>query len=238
MKFRYGITLCAIALSLSPAAAGARSPARPQPNLLTAAELAKGWRLLFDGSTLQGWRNYRSKAILPGWRVEGNCLTLDGYGGDIITNETFENFELSYEWRISPGGNSGVFYNVVEGSNPKIWQTGPEMQVLDNDLSPDARNPTHQAGAAYDLFAPRVRAVLPVGRFNKARIIVNRGHVQHWLNGKLVVEYDLWSPAWRAAVAASKFADLPGYGLARSGHIALQDHGDRVWFRNIKVRRL
>jgi hypothetical protein len=208
-------------------------------NTLTAAERADGWRLLFDGHSTAGWRNFKSAGIDPRWQAADGALTVTAAGGgDIITTDQFENFELQFEWRIAPAGNSGVFFNVVEGDHDTIWRTGPEMQILDDARHSDGALPSHRAGANYDLHSARVPAARPVGEFNHVRLIVNRGHVQQWLNGELVVEYDLWTPEWEALVAASKFADMPDYGRAHSGHIALQDHGDRVWFRNIKIKPL
>ena len=206
-------------------------------NTLTSEERANGWQLLFDGRTTHGWRNYNKQDLDGRWRVEDGALTLAAAGGgDIVTERQFENFELAYEWKISSGGNSGVFFHVVEGKYDAVWHTGPEVQLLDDDLHPDGRTPTHRAGAAYDLYAPHDVQTRPIGEWNIARLLVNHGHVEHWLNGRKIVEYELWSDEWKKRVAASKFAVIPEYGLARSGHIALQDHGDRVWFRNIKIR--
>jgi len=208
-------------------------------NTLTPEERAAGWRLLFDGKTTKGWHNYNKRTLDNRWRVEDGALTLIAKGGaDIVTAQQFDNFELSYEWKIAPGGNSGVLFHVKQGKYDYVWRTGPEMQVLDDDAHPDGRLPSHRAGANYDLQAPRYSATKPVGTFNLARLVVDNGHVEHWLNGQKVVEYELWSDQWKAQVAASKFAAMPDYGMARSGHIALQDHGDRVWYRNVKIRRL
>src|SRR5690606_35296849 len=139
---------------------------------------------------------------------------------------------------IPPGRNSGLFYNVQEGGYQEIWHTAPEMQILDDDGHPDGRIPSHRAGANYDLQVPKYTVTKPVGTYNRSRLVVNRGHVEHWLNGRKLAEYQLWSDEWEAMVKASKFADLPAYGRAKSGRIGLQDHGDRVWFRNIKIREL
>ncbi len=210
-----------------------------KPNALTAEEKSAGWRLLFDGKSTKGWRNYQARTLDDRWRAVNGELTLTAPGGgDIVTEETFENFELEFEWKISPGGNSGVFYNVREGDYEAVWHTAPEMQILDDDGHPDGRIPSHRAGANYDLQVPKYTVTKPVGEYNISRIIVNEGHVEHWLNGRKLLEYELWSDEWEAMVKSSKFADLPDYGRARSGHIAIQDHGDRVWFRNIKIRAL
>lgn len=211
----------------------------PQPNTLTDDERTAGWRLLFDGKSTRGWRNFQAHTLDPRWRaLDGELTLIAAGGGDIVTEETFENFELQFEWRISPSGNSGVFYNVREGDYEAVWHTAPEMQILDDDGHPDGRIPSHRAGANYDLQVPKYSVTKPVGEYNIARIVVSKGHVEHWLNGRKLAEYELWSEEWEAMVKASKFAKLPDYGRARSGRIAIQDHGDRVWFRNIKIREL
>lgn len=211
-------------------------PGEPQ-NVLTAEERAAGWRLLFDGESTRGWRGYRQKTCPAGWVVKNGCLTRVAPAGDILTEEKFENFELAIEWRISAGGNSGIFFGADE-SKPYPWATGPEFQVLDNAQHRDGGNTKTSAGSNYALHAPSRDATRPVGFFNQARIIVNNGHVEHWLNGVKIVEYELGSPDWEQRVADSKFSEMPDYGRTRRGHIVLQDHGDRVWYRNIKLREL
>ncbi len=205
-------------------------------NRLTMEEYRAGWDLLFDGKTLDGWRNFRRDHVV-GWEVRDGAICRVGPGGDIVTHDTYENFELSLEWRVSPGGNSGIFFNVSEEED-HVWSTGPEMQVLDNERHYDGQNPLTSAGANYALHAPKIDASWPAGVYNHARLRVKDGHVTHWLNGQKLVEYDLWSDDWKQRVAESKFASMPKYGTKRNGHIALQDHGDLVWFRNIKIRRL
>lgn len=214
-----------------------------QTNALSDAEKTEGWKLLFDGKSTKGWRNFKKQSIGSGWVVDNGALHLTarkGYdGGDIITEETFENFELSLEWKIGPCGNSGIFFNVVENEDyDHVWQTGPEMQVLDNSCHPDAKIAKHRAGDLYDLIECKYVTVKPAGQWNHVRIIVNNGHLEHWLNGRKVVETEMWTEEWKTMFANSKFKDMPGFGAARNGHIALQDHGDRVWFRNIKIRAL
>lgn len=209
-------------------------PAKPA-NVLTEAERAAGWELLFDGRTLDGWQNFKKPGAPRGWSVEGGALARTGDGGDLVTTAQYADFELALEWRVVAGGNSGVFFHVAdEGSY--VWESGPEMQILDNDGHPDGRNPLTSAGSNYALHAPPADLTRPVGMWNEARLVVKGPRVEHWLNGEKLVEYDLWTDAWKAAVAASKFAKMPGYGLARRGRIALQDHGDRVEFRNVKLR--
>ena len=143
--------------------------------------------------------------------------------------------EVDRFWKVEAGGNSGVFFHVGdEGSY--VWETGPEMQVLDNDAHPDGRNPLTSAGSNYALTAPERDLTRPVGMWNEARLVVVGPRVEHWLHGEKLLAYELWTDAWKAAVAASKFAGMPRYGLAKTGRIALQDHGDRVSFRNVKIR--
>ncbi len=198
------------------------------------------WIVLFDGSDVEAWRSYKGDVVAPQWKVENGELRLTGKGGgDLMTREQFENFELEMEWKISEGGNSGVFFNVVEADTLKrVYHSGPEIQIVDNDRHPDAKIPTHRAGDNYDLQACSEETVKPAGSWNTMRIIVDKGHVEHYLNGTKVVEYDLWTPKWEEQVQRSKFSKFPAYGKAKKGHIALQDHGDPVYFRNIRIRRL
>lgn len=212
---------------------------QPRHNTLTPDEQAAGWQLLFDGASTKGWRNYGKRTIDRRWRaVDGELALIAPGGGDIITDQLFDSFELQFEWKISPGGNSGLFYMAQEGDYDAIWHTGPEMQILDDDSHPDGRIPSHRAGSHYDLQVPKYTATKPVGEFNHARLIVKGSHVEHWLNGRMISEYEHGSREWEAMVSASKFAQLPAYARIRKGHLGLQDHGDRVWFRNIKIRPL
>jgi 3-keto-disaccharide hydrolase len=207
-------------------------------NTLSAHERADGWRLLFDGTSTTGWRAFQGQSASDNWAVADGTLSVVKPGADLISVDTYANFELDFDWRMSEGGNSGVMFNVVEDDHDTTYSTGPEYQLLDDAKHSDGANPKHRAGANYDLEAPRAAAARAVGEWNQARIIVDHGHVQHWLNGQLVVDYELWTPQWEAEVAASKFATMPDYGRAHAGHIALQDHGDRVWFRNIRIKEL
>lgn len=203
-------------------------------NTLTPHERATGWRLLFDGKTTAGWRNFRSDSISSGWQVVDGTLARVGPAGDIITKEQFDNFELVLDWKVAPGGNSGIMFRVSEDAEA-TYHTGPEMQILDNAGHADGQNPLTSTGSNYALHAPVKDATKPAGEWNSVRLVVNRGHVEHWLNGKKIVEYELWTDEWKKLVAGSKFAAWPGYGLNRKGHIALQDHGDAIAFRNIKL---
>ena len=206
-------------------------------NALTDAERAAGWRLLFDGRTTQGWRGFQKREAPSGWRVVDGTLARVDAGGDIITGEEFGSFELALEWKVAPGGNSGIFFHVVEEPGlDYVWQTGPEMQVLDNARHADGRSPHTSAGSNFALYAPARDVTRPAGEWNAARLVVNGDHVEHWLNGEKLLEYELGSEEWQQRVAASKFAEMPRYARARRGHIALQDHGDPVAYRNIRIR--
>jgi hypothetical protein len=230
------------------------------PNTLSRAEKSAGWRLLFDGATLTGWRGFHSDQtpagqipsgqIPSGWMAEGGLLrkapgrgTPERPSGDLITIDQFGSFELAIEWKISKGGNSGIKYLVSESLPP----TGRgaisfEYQVLDDENHPDAKMGiagNRTSGALYDLIPPgSVKKVRPVGEFNQTRIVVRGDKIEHWLNGAKVVEFDRSSEEYRKHLAESKFKTTKGFGEARQGHILLQDHGDEVWYRNIKIREL
>jgi hypothetical protein len=205
-------------------------------NVLTEEEEAGGWRLLFDGETTEGWRGFRRRGMPDGWRVEDGALTRAAPGGDIITVEQFGNFELTLEWRISEGGNSGIFIRVTEDSE-LIYHGAPEMQILDDEAFPGLSR-LHASGSNYDLHPAPAGAARPAFEWNQVRIRVQGNQVEQWMNGRLMVRYELRSPDWEHRVRNSKFVEWPEYGRARRGHIGLQDHGDRVWFRNIKIREL
>ena len=199
------------------------------------------WIVLFDGENLDAWQDFNGEDI--SWRIEDGVLTTDGGVGDIVTKETFGDFELEFDWKISEAGNSGVLYLVQEGDEYEhAHQTGPEYQIIDADNFTKKNDypleENQKTAANYALHTAEGAEMNPLDEYNQGKIIVNDGHVEHWLNGKKVVEYDLWTDEWKQQVAATKFKDMPGYGASKEGHIALQDHQDRVWFRNVRVRKL
>ncbi len=228
------------------------------PNTLTTAEQEGGWELLFDGVSFDGWRGLGRDEIPDGhWVIEDGTIRKvasgdvptapDGQpleGGDILTTEVYDDFELYLEWMVSPGGNSGIKYNVSEdmsmSSAPKHAALGFEYQILDDDRHPDALNgPTRTAAALYDMIPPDGDKTLRrVGTFNQSRVVFSGNRGEHWLNGKLVLRYDLSSTEFDSLLARSKYHDVDGFATRRRGHVVLQDHGDDVWFRSIKIRRL
>ena len=209
-------------------------------NVLTDDEKAKGWQLLFDGQTIDQWRGFRKDRTPAGWQVQDGAIARVGGGGDIITKDQFDDFELKLQWKIGEGGNSGIFTRVAEevDGNPlgAVWETGPEMQVLDNDRHHDGRNPKTSAGAAYALYAAPRGITKPVGEWNDVHIIAGGSKITYKLNGVVTAEYDTASPEWAGLVAGSKFNGMPHFAKMSRGHIALQDHGDPVWYRNIMIK--
>lgn len=218
-------------------------------NSLTKEEKAQGWKLLFDGSSTDGWHAYGSRTIGNAWRVKDGLFYLDAQnkdgwqvksGGDIVTDEVYSNFELQLEWKIEKNGNSGICIYVHEDKDkyPYMWSTGPEMQILDNDGHSDGKIVKHRAGDLYDLISSKENAVKPVMTWNKVKIVSNNGKLDFYLNGINVVSTTMWNTNWYNLIANSKFGTMPGFGTFQSGRIGLQDHGNNVWFRNIKIRRL
>ena len=201
------------------------------------------WKTLFDGKSTDAWRGYgRETFPTDVWKVEnGELKTIVGAKNpvDIITKDKYRDFELELEWKIKPGGNSGIIYRVAELPPPsETWHSGPEMQVLDDEKHKDGLDPKTSAGALYGLVAPTKKTLNPPGQWNKVRLVVNGTHVEHWLNGKKVVDADLARPEIKALIAASKFKAYPQFAQEREGHIALQFHGDEVAYRNIRIRPL
>ncbi len=226
--------------------------------LLLGCQAQGQWTVLFDGESFAGWTGLGQDPVPSGhWIVEDGTIRKvasgavptapDGQplvGGDLMTQKTYRNFELVFEWKVAPGANSGIKYNVSEAmstaSPPVNAALGFEYQILDDDLHPDALNgPNRTAGALYDLVPPGPgKELRPVGSFNEGRIVFNGGHGEHWLNGVKVLEFDLGTPAFDSVFAQSKYLPIRGFGDKRAGHIVLQDHGDDVWFRNIKIREI
>ena len=205
--------------------------------MLTGEERAAGWRLLFDGTSTAAWRGYKKETMPDGWQAVDGALSRVGDAGDIVTREQFRNFELSLEWKVAPGGNSGIFYRASEDDDAIYW-TAPEMQVLDDAGHRDGGDRLTSAGALYGLYPAPPGLAKPAGEWNHVRIVANGNHVEHWLNGTKVVDCELGSADWEARVKASKFAPHARFARNAEGHIGLQDHGDAVSFRNIKIRVL
>jgi hypothetical protein len=204
------------------------------------APAPEGWTILFDGTSTAAWRGYRKPDFPPGcWTTEGGTLsTVAGQKDcDIITREKYRDFEIQLEWKVGPGGNSGILYRAAELPSPApIWHSAPEYQILDDTAHKDAR-PENLTGGLYDLVAPKDKVLRPLGEWNTAGVLVRGAHVEHWLNGKKVLEYELGSPAFTALVAKSKFKDLGLFAKEKEGHVGLQHHGEQASFRNIRIRR-
>lgn len=208
-----------------------------------------GWMPLFDGKTTSGWHTYGKSSIGSAWKMENGILHLDASqkedgrikdGGDIISDQDYENFHLKLQWKIDTGGNSGIMFYVHEDSvkykNP--WNTGPEMQVLDNAKHPDSKIIKHRAADLYDLITSSPETVKPAGEWNDAEIIADKGNLTFRLNGTDVLKTTMWDDAWKQMIAGSKFKAYPDFGTYKSGKIALQDHGDNVWFQNVMIKKL
>jgi hypothetical protein len=205
------------------------------------------WKPLLDGKTTSGWHSYGKEDAGSAWVMEDGTLHLDvaakkakgAGGGDLLTNEEYSNFHLTLEWKVAQGANSGIFFYVHEDKKyPYAFFTGLEMQVLDNERHPDAKIHKHRAGDLYDLIACKKEVVKPAGEWNKAEVKCKDGKVELYLNGTEVVETTLWDDNWKKMVAESKFKTMPDFGTYKTGKIALQDHGDDVWFRNIMIKQL
>lgn len=218
------------------------SNAAPASNQLTTDEKADGWVALFDGKNLTGWRGYQNKST-DAWDVENGTLHCNGHKKDatptdLVTDSEYTNFELSIQWKISPASNSGIMFHVNE-KYPHTYLSGPEYQIIDDKGWPGELEPWQHTGCNYAMQLPDDSVpVNPVGEWNTTKIVVNNAHVEHWLNGKELLEYELGSPEWKKEKAAGKWKDDPEYGMSKTGHIALQYHGGDVWFRNIKLKQL
>ncbi|MFN4256195.1 MAG: DUF1080 domain-containing protein [Saprospiraceae bacterium] len=244
---------CAVACKNEPA----KTAPPPADNTLTEQEKTEGWRLLFDGKTLDGWHKYGGAPVGKMWAIADGAIHLNAVlekdhwqakdGGDILTNDAFENFELRLDWKIDTCGNSGIIYHAVEDTAKYAypWMTGPEMQVLDNACHPDSKIQKHRAGDLYDLVECSSVTVKPALEWNSVRLISHNGHVEHWLNGTKVVDIQMFeggkpTQQWLDLIKGSKFPGLPApdFGLSAKGRLCLQDHGNKVWYKNIKIRQL
>jgi hypothetical protein len=209
-------------------------------NTLTKKEKKEGWVLLFDGKTTTGWRAYKNKEQ-DGWAVKDGQLYCKEDGvtkrADMITADQYENYEFQIDWKISPKKNSGIIYMVTE-DNGASYESGPEYQLIDDLGYPNKLSEKQLSGSNYDMQAPSAKLAKPVGEFNHTKIVINKGHVEHWLNGTKVVEYELWSDAWNQQKENSKWKNVKPYGMSKKGYIALQDHGGGIAFKNIKIKPL
>ena len=211
----------------------------------TATDKQGDWIELFDGKTLVGWHGFNKTGDIPNWTVEDGALVClgaakDASGGDIVTDKKFEDFELEWDWKVDKGSNSGVMYHVVEDPKYKSpYETGPEYQIIDDIGFPEKLEEWQQAGADYAMHVANDKKKLkPVGEWNSSKIIVNDGHVEHWLNGEKIVEFETGTDAWNKERTEGKWKDYPDYGSAKTGGIALQDHGNKSYFKNIRIREL
>lgn len=206
-----------------------------QAQEVTAAEKKQGWVSLFDGETFNGWRNYKGKGVKAGWEIDDGTMKHTKDGGDLITVKQYENYELKLEWKIAEGSNSGVFLSVQEDEK-KIYFTGIEMQILDDERHPDGVHEKHVSGACYSLIKPPAGAVGEVGTWNKVRVLKEGDHYQFFLNDVKTADFKTEGEVFKKLVAESKFAKWPAFAKKLKGHIGLQDHGDVVWFRYLKIR--
>jgi hypothetical protein len=250
------MTRAQIAVLLFAAVTACASPRTDDAATRLAVAEGDGWRPLFDGTTLAGWRGLGYDSVPTAhWKVSEGAIRKvptasvarmpDGQpaaGGDLMTTAVYRDFELEFEWKVAPGANSGVKYNVSEEISMKSANhaaLGFEYQVLDDSLHPDNKVPSHRAGALYDILAPGAdKRLAPVGEWNRSRIVLRGMHGEHWLNGRMVVSYDMGTPRFDSLLAASKYRGIAGFADRRAGHIVLQDHGDAAWYRGLRIREL
>lgn len=206
-------------------------------NQLTQQEKQAGWQLLFDGKDMSQWRNFKSESLNPAWVIEDGAMTLTKGGGDLLTKKQYQNFELQIDWKISTKGNSGIFV-LADETGQMIYSHAPEIQIIDNEEHPDTEIDSHLAGSIYDLFAAPVAAHKPANSWNYVRIKMQDNHLQVWQNGISTTSIVIGSTTWNTLVKGSKFATWKNFATAEQGHIGLQDHGDKVWFKNIKIKEL
>lgn len=231
-------TITLLALCASGLANAGDNQLSASDNQLSAAEKAGGWQLLFNGENMSQWRNFKRDDLNPAWVVRDGAMHLGAKGGgDILTRASYGDFELKLEWKISAGGNSGIFV-LADEQGEYIYSNAPEVQILDNEEHPDNKLDSHRSGSLYDLVASHPSSHKKAGQWNQVRIRLTNELLQVWQNDVMTTNLVLGSSTWNKLVAASKFADWSGFGKAREGRIGLQDHGDKVWFKNIKIREL
>ena len=214
------------------------NPALSADNRLSEAEQAEGWQLLFNGQDLSQWRNFEQAELNNKWQVANGEFSLtEGGGGDILTKQAYGNFELQLDWKIALGGNSGILL-LADENGKYIYSHAPEIQILDDARHPDNKLPSHRSGSLYDMIASPASSQKPAGEWNHVRIVLNNQHLQVWQNNVLTADIVIGSEPWQTLLAASKFKDWPGFAANKSGHIGLQDHGDQVSFKNVKIKQL
>lgn len=226
------ILMLSIALAFS-SSAFAKTP----DNQLSKEEQSAGWQLLFDGKDMSHWRNFKSETLSPKWTIDNGAMLLTKGGGDILTKKVYRNFDLQIDWKISTKGNSGIFV-LADETGSMIYSHAPEIQIIDNEEHPDNKIDSHLAGSLYDLFAAPTTAHKPANNWNSVRIRMQDKHLQVWQNGISTLSIVIGSTTWNTLVANSKFATWSNFAAAEQGHIGLQDHGDKVWFKNIKIKEL
>lgn len=226
------ISVLSIALAFS-SSAFAKTP----DNQLSKEEQSAGWQLLFDGKDMSHWRNFKSETLSPKWTIDNGAMLLTKGGGDILTKKVYRNFDLQIDWKISTKGNSGIFV-LADETGSMIYSHAPEIQIIDNEEHPDNKIDSHLAGSLYDLFAAPTTAHKPANNWNSVRIRMQDKHLQVWQNGISTLSIVIGSTTWNTLVANSKFATWSNFAAAEQGHIGLQDHGDKVWFKNIKIKEL
>ncbi|HET9825743.1 MAG TPA: DUF1080 domain-containing protein [Chitinophagaceae bacterium] len=219
------------------------SRSQEKDNTLSNQEKKQGWKLLFDGKDMNGWRTYKNKPT-NSWEVvngelhcKGNVTDKSDKRSDLITTDQYGNFELTVEWKISKAGNSGIMYHVTEDYDAP-YLSGPEYQLIDDEGFPEKLEDWQKTAADYAMYTTTARPTKPVGEYNLTKIVVNGNHREYWLNGVKVLEFEAWTPDWNKRKMEGKWKDAPGYGMAKTGYICLQDHGSEIWFRNIKVKKL
>jgi hypothetical protein len=241
--FLFSFLLASFLFSCSDSGSSASKTENNNDSSQTASQANGGWQDLFDGKTLNGWRTYKNKPA-DAWSVadgilycKGNETNKSDMRADLITNDQYENFEFEMDWKISKAGNSGIMYMVTEEFDA-AYKSGPEYQIIDDVNFPEKLESWQKTAANYAMDSAAGANPNPVGEWNHSKIIVNKGHVEHWLNNKKVVEYELWTEEWKKKKNEGKWKDTPGYGMAKKGHIALQDHGSEAWFNNIRIKEL